>query len=675
MSNATKARAARRGARCLAATLALATVLVTGSAVAVAEAPSSVPAPAAGTVVGLRYGAYGEQVRVLQRALIRVGVGVKYGVDGYFGSATRASVKAFQGYKGLPVTGVVDGATARALGLGAPPPTPVTGGTLIRGATGERVRELQRLLVNAGIQVPGGIDGVFGAGTESAVKTFQRSRGFVATGRADAATMDALRRGTRSVGSSGLGQGSRGAAVRALQQALIAAGIPVAGGADGVFGPATAAAVRRYQRSRGLPVTGRADATTLNALGSRAPAVSPGGGGGGGGSGNLARGARGEAVRRLQLALMRAGIFVAGGADGIFGPATEQALKTYQRRKGFPATGRLDAQTARALGLDGGSPAPDNPTSVVGLKLGSRGAGVVAVQRVIIRAGIRLFGGADGVFGMATQSALMLYQRARGLPASGVVDSATARAMGLGGGGGGTPPDGGGDRGGGGGPGGPTASGYPRFDERGARVVALQQALVRAGIPLCGGVDGAFGRCTANALMQFQRTRGLAATGRVDQATANALGLRPAPAPSPPSPVNVRLDHVPVKPPCWFGDTWMAPRGGGRVHLGVDIIAARGQRVYAVTSGRISQIYRDRRGSLSGNGLKIARADGTYFFYAHLQRFASGIALGTPVTAGQVVGFVGSTGNSATPHLHFEVHPGGGAAVNPTPIVRASGAC
>ncbi len=671
MSTATKAGTGSRRARRLAGSIAFVAVLATGSAVAEAATPTHVPAPAAENVVGLKYGSYGESVRVLQRALIRVGVGVKFGVDGYFGSATRASVKAFQSYKGLKATGVVDSATANALGLGAPAVAAVSGGTLVRGAVGPRVRDLQRLLINAGIQVPGGADGVFGPGTESAVKTYQRSRGFVATGRADAATLNALRRGAPSVGSSGLAQGARGPAVRSLQQSLIAAGIPVAGGADGVFGPATAAAVKKYQQSRGLPATGRADAATLNALGSKAPAVRSGNGRSGGG---IARGARGEAVRQLQLKLMQAGIFVAGGADGIFGQATERALKTYQQRKGLPATGRLDAQTARALGLGGGAaPQPKTPRTYVGLKLGSRGAAVKAVQRAIIRSGIKLFGGADGVFGMATQSALMLYQRAHGIGASGVVDGATARSLGLGGGGG-SPPDNGTPPGGGG-PGGDTAAGFARFDERGTRVVALQQALLRAGVPLCGGVDGVFGRCTANALMQFQRTRGLTATGRVDQATANALGLRPAPDPSSSPPANVRLEHVPVQPPCWFGDTWMAPRGSGRVHLGVDIIAARGQKVYAVATGRISQIYRNSPGSLSGNGLKIARSDGTYFFYAHLQRLATGIELGTPVTAGQVVGFVGRTGNAATPHLHFEVHPRGGSAVNPTPLVRAIGAC
>jgi murein DD-endopeptidase MepM/ murein hydrolase activator NlpD len=119
----------------------------------------------------------------------------------------------------------------------------------------------------------------------------------------------------------------------------------------------------------------------------------------------------------------------------------------------------------------------------------------------------------------------------------------------------------------------------------------------------------------------------------------------------------------------------MAPRGAGRRHLGVDIGAREGNELYAVVSGRISQIYVDRPGSLAGNGLKIAMPDGTYFFYAHLSRLAPGIQVGTPVTAGQVVGYVGKTGNTAVPHLHLEIHPGGGSAVNPYPIVKAIGAC
>ena len=135
------------------------------------------------------------------------------------------------------------------------------------------------------------------------------------------------------------------------------------------------------------------------------------------------------------------------------------------------------------------------------------------------------------------------------------------------------------------------------------------------------------------------------------------------------------IRQFPVQGTCYFTDTWGAPRSGGRRHEGVDIIAKAGLYVYAVDDGTLTKQYIDAPGALAGNGWRITRADGTYFFYAHFSSFAPGLKVGSSVKAGQIIGNIGMTGNAGTPHLHFEVHPRGGAAVNPTPIVRTVDGC
>lgn len=148
----------------------------------------------------------------------------------------------------------------------------------------------------------------------------------------------------------------------------------------------------------------------------------------------------------------------------------------------------------------------------------------------------------------------------------------------------------------------------------------------------------------------------------------------PAPAPAPPA--GVALAAKPVQAPCTFSDTWGAARSGGRTHLGTDIMARQGQEVYAVQAGQITKVYREATDALAGNGIRLTQADGTFWFYAHMSAVAPGIGVGTQVAAGQLVGWVGRTGNAGVDHLHLELHPGGGAAVNSYPvIVAAGGAC
>ena len=137
--------------------------------------------------------------------------------------------------------------------------------------------------------------------------------------------------------------------------------------------------------------------------------------------------------------------------------------------------------------------------------------------------------------------------------------------------------------------------------------------------------------------------------------------------------VQVDLAALPTQGPCWYHDTWGDGRSGGRYHVGTDVFTVPGEYVYAVVDGTLTSRKWAQPGNISGNAWRLTAADGTYFFYAHLADFAPGLGEGSRVRAGQIIGWVGSTGNTTVDHLHFEVHPGGGGPVNPYPILRAEG--
>ncbi len=139
------------------------------------------------------------------------------------------------------------------------------------------------------------------------------------------------------------------------------------------------------------------------------------------------------------------------------------------------------------------------------------------------------------------------------------------------------------------------------------------------------------------------------------------------------SEIVIRGFVFPVAAPYTFIDSWGFPRMTGTEyehgHQGVDVMAPFGAPLFAVERGIITRVGVD---VLGGQKLWLKGASGTYYYYAHLQAYAPGMVEGAVVGAGDVVGFVGDTGNArgGAPHLHFQVHPGGGAPVNPYGLLR-----
>ncbi|MGH8936895.1 MAG: murein hydrolase activator EnvC family protein [Acidimicrobiia bacterium] len=157
-------------------------------------------------------------------------------------------------------------------------------------------------------------------------------------------------------------------------------------------------------------------------------------------------------------------------------------------------------------------------------------------------------------------------------------------------------------------------------------------------------------------------------TAASNPAPASSPSTTPAttPAPPPPAPSSVGLS-CPVAGFSTFTDTFGAPRSGGRVHLGVDMMAARGTPVVAIESGTV----RLHVSWLGGISIFLGGDSEDEYFYTHLDGWAGGMSSGDWVAGAELIGYVGSTGNAGTPHLHFEHHPGGGGAVNPYPLVAS----
>jgi hypothetical protein len=131
----------------------------------------------------------------------------------------------------------------------------------------------------------------------------------------------------------------------------------------------------------------------------------------------------------------------------------------------------------------------------------------------------------------------------------------------------------------------------------------------------------------------------------------------------------VGFGSFPVAGAANYSHDWWFPRfgPGWRLHMGTDIFAAMGTPVRAPTDGKV----RITNSGLGGLAVYVVEPSGTFWYLAHLSGIADGLTEGTAVTLGQVVGFVGDSGNArgGSPHVHAEYHPGGGSAVDPKQIL------
>ena len=346
----------------------------------------------------------------------------------------------------------------------------------------------------------------------------------------------------------------------------------------------------------------------------------------------------GATVVRLQEALMSRGFTLKGGADGVFSATTQATLKNFQKVVGFKATGRLDEQTAKFLGLI----AADQPVKVKVKATSNASATTPAATPVkqTVSSAAPVTSASATPTPVATTPTPVATTPASQTPAPAPIEGML------------------------------TIDTLPIRGHRSDAVRLVQERLIANGIEVKGGADGIFGVATTISIVNFQSAHGLNASGAIDLPTAIALGVLP-------DLTTLGIPQIGVFPSqgrCSFIDSWHDERSGGRRHIGVDIIGATGLALYAVSDGTITKMY-GVDSKLSGNALRLTTADGTYFFYAHLDSFASGLAVGSVVRAGQIIGYMGSTGNAGNSHLHFEVHPRDGEAVNPYPVIKAVDAC
>ena len=368
-------------------------------------------------------------------------LGYYYGqITGNAGPKTVAAIKSFQGKNGLTADGIagaqtiakVDAAYEAKGGSSSGSGSSASG--LKLNSKGTDVRNLQQDLTTLGYYWAE-ITGNFGAKTETAVRRFQEENGLTADGVAGTKTLNAIaaavaRKGgtPASGGSAGttLKLNSQGTKVSQLQTDLKQLGYYYAE-ITGNFGAKTEAAVKAFQKAKGLTADGVAGTKTLNAI---AAAVDKAGGSSSGSSStNMKLGSTGAAVSALQQNLTTLGYYY-GDVTGHYGNLTQQAVKKFQKAKGLTQDGVASTATLNAItsalknaGVDVGP-----GTVATTLREGDKGTAVTELQTMLKKLNY-YYGSVTGSFGSLTKQAVRKFQDDNKLTVDGVAGPATINKL------------------------------------------------------------------------------------------------------------------------------------------------------------------------------------------------------------------------------------------------------
>lgn len=325
----------------------------------------------------IKLGSSGSDVTKLQQDLKELGFYAAE-ITGNVGAKTEAAIKAFQKKHNLSADGVAGPDTLAAISAALRGTTTSTGSTTIlrKGSQGSRVSQLQQDLKTLGFY-SAEITGNIGSKTEAAIMAFQRKNGLTADGIAGPDTLDAIAAkvgkssGSSSSSGSGLHLESTGSAVSALQQNLTTLGYYY-GDITGHYGSMTEAAVRKFQKARGLTADGVAGSTTLDAIASalRANGSTVAGGSTSSGGASLREGDSGTAVTELQNMLKKVlksngKPYYYGEVTGHYGTLTRQAVRKFQDDHNLTVDGIAGTRTLNLLRQLTGSSASagDNSSS------------------------------------------------------------------------------------------------------------------------------------------------------------------------------------------------------------------------------------------------------------------------------------------------------------------------